>query len=292
MITLEFVLKNFENAITVTRIANIHYFEFTNEYSTKNDKHNFCELIYVDNGEIVIKADNYSGLLKKGQAIIHLPMEKHSLKCINSDAPNIIIIGFECNCDKLNYLSHAPFNVNSEQQKRLTEIIKEGRNVFLPPYDIPYLKDMKKRESFPFGSDQLIKIYLEALLINFIRSYEQTNIEITSSNYEKIDEICEYINKNYCEHISLDDLCFIFNSNKTTICNSFKAAHNMTVVEYINRLKLKKAKQLLREGNRNITEISSKLGFSSVHYFCRFFKKQTNLTPSEYIKSIKSKLEI
>ena len=47
-----------------------------------------------------------------------------------------------------------------------------------------------------------------------------------------------------------------------------------------------------REGNENITQISIDLGFNSVHYFSRLFKKYENLSPSEYIASIKSKLGI
>ena len=51
---MEFVLKNFKKEIIVSRLANIHYFEFTKKFHTKNDSHDFCELVYVDKGKIDI----------------------------------------------------------------------------------------------------------------------------------------------------------------------------------------------------------------------------------------------
>ena len=44
---MEFVLKPLENSITVSRIANVHFFEFASSYFTENDRHPFCELVFV-----------------------------------------------------------------------------------------------------------------------------------------------------------------------------------------------------------------------------------------------------
>lgn len=57
-------------------------------------------------------------------------------------------------------------------------------------------------------------------------------------------------------------------------------------------LRIKKAKALLRKNELSVTEISDKLGFSSIHYFCRIFKKMTGNSPKNYIKTIRSRLEI
>ena len=84
--------------------------------------------------------------------------------------PDVIIIGFECDCPELDRFSCTPATLPPEQVRALTEVIKEGRTVFLPPYDVPNLKDMKKRTDFPFGADQMIKLRLEIFLIGLIRS--------------------------------------------------------------------------------------------------------------------------
>lgn len=72
---MKFTLKSFITPVVVTRIANLHYFEFTNRYHTKSDFHNFCELLYVDRGEITVNAENYSGKVADNQVIIHRPNE-------------------------------------------------------------------------------------------------------------------------------------------------------------------------------------------------------------------------
>ena len=54
-------------------------------------------------------------------------------------------------------------------------------------------------------------------------------------------------------------------------------------------LKIETAKTMLREGDGNITQIADRLGYASVHYFSRYFKQATGMTPSEYSLSIQAK---
>ena len=224
--------------------------------------------------------------------IIHKTGETHSLTCPQDSAPNVIIIGFECKADELDSFSEKPVILEDEQQKILTEIIKEGRTVFKAPYDVPNLKDMKKRKDYPFGADQMIKLKLEMLLIELVRSKKTVNVGLEGESFDpKTYEIYSYVKKNFKGKITLDELCFLFGTNKTTLCNSFKKAYGDTVIGYINYLKIKEAKKMLREGQYNLTEISQMLGFSSVHYFSHLFKKQQGVSPSDYIKTIKSRLE-
>lgn len=290
---MEFKLKKFESAVEVTRLANIHYFEFTKQYHTGGDRHSFRELVYVDNGSIYVEAENYSGELMKNQLIIHRDNELHSLYCNSPVPPNVIIIGFECNCFKLDRFAEAPAGLTPDLVRMLTEIVKEGRNVFEPPYDVPNVKDMKKKKDYPFGADQLLKIKFEMFLINLIRNHKENPPSLEAlPDSKKMQEIHNYIESNYCKNITFDELCFLFNTNKTTLCNRFRESYGTTVIDYVNRKRIQQAKIKLREGNENITQISIELGFNSVHYFSRLFKKYENLSPSEYMATIKSKLGI
>lgn len=288
---MEFKLKKFKKSVEVSKIANIHYFEFTREYHTFKDKHAFRELVYVDTGFINVDAENYSGVLKGNQLIIHRANETHSLSCPPNDAPSVIIIGFECNAPELDEFACEPHSLSSEQQSLLTDIIKEGRNVFMPPYDVPNLANMKKRRNCVFGADQMIKLKMETLFIELIRSRESIH-EIRSDGIcdNLMLEIGKYIDNHFCEKLTLDDLCFLYGLNKTTFCRRFRAAFDDTAVNYINRRRIKEAKRLMREGSRNLTEIAEITGFSSIHYFSRIFKQYEKKSPSEYIKTIKARL--
>ena len=105
---MEFVLKNFKTEIKVNRLANVHYFEFTPNFHTTDDSHDFCELVYVDKGKVEISSEHYTGELRQGSMIIHNSNQRHSLTCREDVAPNIIIIGFECGATALDRLTYAP----------------------------------------------------------------------------------------------------------------------------------------------------------------------------------------
>ena len=290
---MEFKLKSFKKELEVLRMANIHYFEFTNKYHTTSDTHPFRELIYVDSGTLTVRSDGFEGEIGKNGIIIHKAMEAHSLKCPDNAPCNVIIIGFECKCPSLDRFSCGPTELDGEQQRLLSEIIRDGRSVFLPPYDQPSLKDMKKRQSFPFGADQMIKLKLELLLISLIRASENTKSSAPSFiPQSKISDVTEYVNQNYHSQLNLDELCFLFKTNKTSLCSQFKQIHGCTLIDYVNRLRIKDAKLLLREGKLNITQISQTLGFSSIHYFSRTFKKYTGFSPAAYTLSLKSKFDL
>lgn len=288
---MEYKLKRFSKVMEVSKIANIHYFEFTKQYHTFKDRHGFRELLYVDSGFINVEADNYTGVLSENQILIHRADETHSLTCPEDEASNVIIIGFECAASELDVFAGEPVTLTDGQIKLLTEIIKEGRSVFLPPYDVPNQRDMKKRKEYPFGADQMIKIKLENLFIELIRNKNNEELEQNNDiSDDKIQEIVHYLNENFCGKISLSELCFLFGTNKTTLCHRFRAVCGETVIAYINKMKIKEAKRLLRSGKYNLTEIASLVGFSSVHYFSRIFKQYEKQSPTSYMKTIKSRL--
>lgn len=290
---MKYKLKKFETTLNVTHIANIHYFEFTKEYHTNEDHHDFSELVYVDKGEVQVKSRNFCGILKSGELIIHKPNEEHSLIC-NDEAPNIIIIGFKCNSEILDTFSTNSYVVTAEHKRMLAEILREGMSVFAPPYDTPNITDMKKREEYPYGADQMIKLRLEMFLITLVRDFvEESSVPSFSAiNENSAEDIKRYIDEHYTENIQLDNICFIFGTNKTSLCKNFKNAYGTTILGYINSLKLQEAKRLLRQNKLSVTEISEKLGFTSIHYFCKFFKKTTGNSPVEYSRSIRSKLNL
>ena len=68
----------------------------------------------------------------------------------------------------------------------------------------------------------------------------------------------------------------------------FQEQHQCGAMDFFSRLKIAYARQLIRENQMNFTQISEFLGYSSIHYFSRQFKKISGMTPTEYITSIKA----
>jgi len=67
---------------------------------------------------------------------------------------------------------------------------------------------------------------------------------------------------------------------------TFKEATGYTIIEYFNKLKIDKAKELLIEGNKKIREVAQELGFVDEFYFSRTFKKAEGMNPSEFCSKI------
>ncbi len=281
---MEYVLKTLSPCVDVTGIVNIHFFEFPHDFYTKSESHPFYELVYVSGGSLIIKSDGYTGKLEEGKMIIHKPEEAHSLSCESSSTPTVIIVGFTCKQNTPNKIASIPMALSPADVKKLAEIVKEGRNVFAPPYDVP-LYNMQKRDNPPFGSEQMLKNLLEYFLIGILRDCTmQGENEREEGDVLSVSEIVNYLNDNYTEKITIGELAFLFKTNRSTLCKEFKSFTGKTVVEFINAKKLEKAKTLIKTTEKTLTSIADELNFESIHYFTRFFKKLTGLSPKEYRK--------
>lgn len=281
---MEYVIKKLNNAINVTGIVNLHFFEFGNDFMTVEERHPFYELVFVNSGKLFIESEDYTGYLAKNQMIIHRENSGHALKCTSENAPTVIIIGFGCDSRLIDKFSREPFELSDSMIKKLAEIVKEGRNVFMPPYNIP-VYDMKKKRNQLFGSEQMLRLMLEYFLVKLIREYRfNENADETGEATAEISEIIKYVSDNYLEKITIDELAFLFKTNRATLCKKFKAATGKTLIEFINGRKLESAKKKILTSQDTFTRIADELNFESIHYFTRFFKKMTGESPKEFRK--------
>ncbi len=280
---MEYLLKKLNATLKVHEIAYVHFFEFQPDFYTTAESHPFYELVFVSSGSLEIVSQTFNGKLLKKQMIIHGPNEYHSFSCDGDSNPTVIIIGFSCDDDRLLRFSNSPLTLGVAEVKKLAEIIKEARNVFAPPYDIP-LYDMKKRKNSPYGAEQLLGGLIEYFLINLIREHTDKSLNLLSDHAERfsVNEIVSYINDNYKEKITLDELAFIFRTNRSTLCKEFKSATGNTIIGFINNKKIEKAKNLILSTELTFTEIAEKLNFESIHYFTRLFKSTTGLSPKAF----------
>ena len=88
------------------------------------------------------------------------------------------------------------------------------------------------------------------------------------------------------EPITIEQICHKFFMSRTSLQALFKMYLHNSPKSYLLGIKLQKSKELIRENQYTISEIADMLGFSSIHYFSRLFKKYFELSPSEYAKEI------
>lgn len=100
----------------------------------------------------------------------------------------------------------------------------------------------------------------------------------------QISKIVQYLHKNHQSIITLEDLCKTFFLSKTTLCKHFKKTMNCTIIQYLLRIKINKAMDLLLLTKNNLEQISAECGFSSPEYFREAFRKQVGVSPTYYRK--------
>ena len=100
--------------------------------------------------------------------------------------------------------------------------------------------------------------------------------------------VIAYMEDHIRENITLCDLCHDNMIGRSQLQKIFQEQHQCGAMDFFSRLKIAYARQLIRENQMNFTQISEFLGYSSIHYFSRQFKKISGMTPTEYITSIKA----
>ena len=94
----------------------------------------------------------------------------------------------------------------------------------------------------------------------------------------------EYINNNYMKKLSLSELADMFNLNVTFCCSLFNKNFNCTFIEYCTKLRMKKAAELIKDGEMNVYQIAEYLNYDYI-YFNKLFKKHYGMTPRRYSNS-------
>jgi AraC-like DNA-binding protein len=97
----------------------------------------------------------------------------------------------------------------------------------------------------------------------------------------RLREIYAFVDKNYHQKITLDQVAAISNLSKEAFCRYFKKASQYTFVEFLNRYRISQSKRLLMLG-QSVGDACFKSGFESLSYFNRTFKKISQENPSDF----------
>lgn len=136
----------------------------------------------------------------------------------------------------------------------------------------------KLADGYEFLHDSVAKT---ALLCTIFHCLEK---ETASKNAVKLAPAVGYLLEHLTEKISCAQLAQACHLSTAQFYNLFHAEFGCAPLEYRNHLILQKAQSLLRVGSFSVTEIADMLGFESVSYFSRFFKKHSTISPIQFQK--------
>ena len=285
-----YVKTKLQSVINVSKIVTIHYYEFNRNFVFGGESHDFWEMVYIDKGRVEIAQDEEHIELNQGEIVFHRPNEFHSIRALDS-SPNFFVLSFVCDSATMRYFEKFHTVLDKTLQPFLSSIIREAEQTYIIPKNDPSLKRLVKKEAAPLGGEQLIKTYLEQLLILLVRGAvlkEKTGVFPSKESMEShiVGSVKKFLQENANDVVRVNDVCKKLGYSKSYLSTLFREQSGETLAAYATRVKIDRAKQMIRDGNKNFTEISDALSFDNPQYFSRVFKRVTGMTPTEFKLSL------
>ncbi len=239
--------------------------------------HAQLELLYVEEGEIEITVNGCTHLMKRGGLCVLFPNSVHSYHTPSQERMNciIVILNLALAGDFINTLlkfhPKDPF-INRENLHK----------------DVPYAIDTLCEEYTHVGNQPvctpICKAYIQIIISRLLQQVELvTNTDV--NYFDIIFDIINYINENYMQPISLNDMSRALGVGKYHLSRVFSDKINVSFSDYINGIRVSWARNMLLNTNKNITQIAYDCGFQSIRTFNRAFSKVYFISPRDFRKS-------
>ncbi len=265
--------------IRLEKIIGYYYRIRTPGYSFTGEQHRFFELTYIDTGVLHTEVDGTPYTLGEKELMIYGPGQFHSQRTDNQAVSYVTIVfsientSPQLSSDWYNVLINRVFPYNKKIYTLIKTLVQESSN------GAPY-------------TDSLMHCLLTEIIIRLLQGiYLMPAVQPSSvvrQNYqdELFDQIVAYIEEKIYEPLTVANICQHFSLSRSTLQLLFKNTVNQSPKKFISDMKLEKSCRMLRENKYTISEISLKLGYSSIHYFSNAFNQKYHISPSEYAKRI------
>lgn len=149
--------------------------------------------------------------------------------------------------------------------------------------DIAALPQEKIRAVVPIDSEGNFSFArLKEELTNDLIGFSQSIQSHLHKSNNVIHDIARYLQNHYTQEIALSELSARFHLNRDYISRKFKQEFRETIIDYVCRIRMEKAKMLLMNPHLKIVQVAEMVGYPDEKYFSRVFKKLENLSPREY----------
>ena len=283
-----------QSAFDVTDLVNVSYYKLLRGYRFPGESHPFWEFLYVDRGELVVTAGSASFLLKAGELVFHCPNEFHSFQASGQNPVNVIVMSFYCDSPYMAAFERKILFLHQTEKQCLSAIVKESEASYVHFDNVAPLVDMRKKETAPFGGDQLIKTSLEQFLIHVYRRNDNIHVAERTVSANQLHhhaqlalQAREYLGEHYGERITLALLAGKLGISVSQLKRIYREQTGVSVIASLTSIRISEAKRLIRESNLNFSQIAETVGYDSIYYFSTLFKKQTGMTLTEYSKSVR-----
>ncbi len=123
------------------------------------------------------------------------------------------------------------------------------------------------------------------LLLCRVKCAPDHEVPLTEKNDIRLQDSINYIVENFAEPLTLDQCARIAYMSPSHFSRLFHRLTSMSFKEYLNKLRVQKACEMLKQGRCSITDLAMNVGFNSSSYFSQVFKELTGTTPLAYRKN-------
>lgn len=157
--------------------------------------------------------------------------------------------------------------INPEIRVGIQEIYKEWQD---------------RKEGYPL----MIKANVLRILTMLIRTYQDESksgemLKEKKNAMKRLEQAFDYIDTHYCEKITLEEVASSVYMSANYFSSYFRKVTNISFSDYVTRMRINHARELLREGKKNVTEIAMECGFNNISNFYRLYKKHVGKTPKD-----------
>lgn len=244
--------------------------------------HPELELYYVTEGDYELYTGQTTYALNTGDICIISPGVDHSFRCISQHGM-YYSIGFST---RFVGLDEGHFF-----QKSFIEPLGQGALDFDPvvrPADSDYAAFQQQVERVIQSRERKDKLvmYVAAVsiccaLMQRSRPKEKRPVGF-SKEHDSVQQCIAYMQKNYMSKITLDQLAELANLHPNYLCTLFNKYTGSSPMTHLNKVRMQRARVLLRETELSIRQIAEQTGFNSASFFSKRFKAVMGIPPAEY----------
>lgn len=263
-------------------IHSIRKIRFSANYRFGSHAHSQVEINYINSGCCMMEVDERIVPLKRGSCIVINPQERHLFMVDVSKSCSITQLICQASLPgelpgTLTCFHHdRPFYVFQDCEELCSLLENIGRY-------------HKKRQEDDYQEAQLDLSMLQ--LYAMLSRYMEKERLRADPQQGKLGEALDRIHSRLEEDINIEDLSRELGVSSRYLRKTFEERIGINCSHYIAMLRIARAKELLWDWEKGITEVAVLTGFNSPQYFCRIFKKHTGMTPAQYRNMRKEKPE-
>lgn len=177
----------------------------------------------------------------------------------------------------------------------LPKLIEKFQGQFQLPEISNLLNQMVNAKPCPHVHDIFYQGKIFEFIAQLIRSNDHLDnqsgiMSLSCADLEIIQDFTLYLDAHFTENIRVSELCKRYYISQNKLTDLFKKVHGLTILEYILRARIEKAKILLSQGNHTMLEIAHGLGYQRASSFSELFKIRVGISPREFQKKTKAEV--